>query len=138
MVMECLRAQELLAEAGVQAEVLDPISLVPLDIDSIVDSVNRTGNLLVVDTAWTSCGASAEIVACVAESARVLRGVRMARMGYAATTCPPSPPIEQEFYPNAAKIAAKAYEMARPDSGEWTPDATRAMLTHQLQFRGPF
>jgi pyruvate/2-oxoglutarate/acetoin dehydrogenase E1 component len=138
MVMECLRAQELLAEAGVQAEVLDPISLVPLDIDSIVDSVNRTGNLLVVDTAWTSCGASAEIVAGVAESPRVLRGVRMARMGYAATTCPPSPPIEQEFYPNAAKIAAKAYEMARPESGQWTPDATRAMLTHQLQFRGPF
>lgn len=138
MVMECLRAQELLAEAGVHAEVIDPISLVPLDIETIIDSVNRTGNMLVVDTGWTNCGASAEIVAGVAESSRALRGVRMARMGYAATTCPPSPPIEQEFYPNAAKIAAKAYAMVRPESAGWTPDATRAMLTHQLEFRGPF
>lgn len=138
MVMECLRAQELLAEAGVHAEVIDPISLVPLDIDTILESANRTGRLLVVDNAWTNCGASAEIVARVSESPRALRGIETARLGFAPTTCPPSPLLEQEFYPNPVKIAAKVYEMVRPGDVHWTPDAERAVLTYQLQFRGPF
>ena len=63
MVIECLRAHELLAEAGISTEVIDPIWLAPLDIDTICESVERTGRLLVVDTAWTNCGAAAEIVA---------------------------------------------------------------------------
>lgn len=138
MVVECLRAQELLADAGISADVIDPISLVPLDIDTIIQSVNRTGRLLVVDNAWTSCGASAEILARVAESQDILRGVQMARMGFAPTTCPPSPTLENEFYPNPAKIAARAYAMARPGDNTWIPDAQRAALTYQLQFRGPF
>ncbi len=138
MVMECLRAQELAAEAGVQAEVIDPVSLVPLDIDTIIESANRTGRLLVVDNAWTNCGASAEIVARVSESPKALRGIEMARMGFAPTTCPPSPLIEQEFYPNPVKIAAQIHRMVRPGDAGWAPDATRAALAYQLQFRGPF
>ena len=70
MLVECLRAHELLVEIGIHAEVIDPISLVPLDIDTIVQSVRRTGRLLVVDNAWTNCGASAEIVARVVERTR--------------------------------------------------------------------
>lgn len=138
MVMECLRAQELLAEAGIAAEVIDPISLVPLDADTIIDSVNRTGKLLVVDNTWTMCGAGAEILACVAESPRAQTGLAMRRMGFAPTTCPPSPPIEREFYPNPAKIAAQAYRMARPGAAAWEPDPAGAVLKHELQFRGPF
>ena len=42
MVMECLRARDLLSEVGIHAEVIDPISLAPLDMDTILDSVNRT------------------------------------------------------------------------------------------------
>src|SRR6516225_4706271 len=51
MLVECLRAHELLREVGIGAEVIDPISLVPLDIDTIVRSVRRTRRLLVVDNA---------------------------------------------------------------------------------------
>lgn len=138
MVMECLRAQELVAETGIHAEVIDPISLVPLDIDTIMHSVRRTGRLLVVDNGWTNCGASAEIVARIAEIASNWdRRVEVARMGFATTTCPPSPTLEHEFYPNPAKIAAKIHEMIRPDS-QWVPDPERAALAYQLQFRGPF
>src|SRR6185436_10963289 len=61
MVLECLRAQELLREVGISAEVIDPISLSPLDAATIAQSAARTGKLLVVDSAWTACGASAEI-----------------------------------------------------------------------------
>src|SRR5215471_9183728 len=47
MLVECLRAHELLAEVGIHAEVIDPIWLVPLDIDTIIESVRKTGRLLV-------------------------------------------------------------------------------------------
>jgi pyruvate dehydrogenase E1 component beta subunit len=134
--VECLRAQELVADAGIHAEVIDPIWLVPLDIDTIIESVRRTGRLLVVDNGWTNCGASAEIMARVAE--RICdQQVRMARMGFATTACPPSPPLEHEFYPNPAKIAARMHEMVLPQAS-WQPDMERAALSYQLQFRGPF
>jgi acetoin:2,6-dichlorophenolindophenol oxidoreductase subunit beta len=135
MVMECLRAQELLADEGIHAEVIDPIWLTPLDVEPIVASVEKTGKLLVVDNAWLNCGASAEIAARVAE--RIARPLEIARMGFASTTCPPSPTLEHEFYPNPATIAQRIHQMARP--GEtWVPDQERARLTYQAQFRGPF
>jgi pyruvate dehydrogenase E1 component beta subunit len=138
MLVECLRAQELLQEVGIHAEVIDPISLMPLDSASIVDSVARTGRLLVVDNAWTNCGASAEILARVAEAGVVNGKVVVARMGFAPTTCPTSPSLESEFYPNPAKIAVKAYGMVREGAPAWTPDPEHAALSYQLQFRGPF
>src|SRR5258708_3062224 len=103
MLVECLRAHEILADIGIEAEVIDPISLVPLDIDTIVKSVKRTGRLLVVDNAWTSCGASAEIVAQVVERAQNGKPIRIQRMGYAPVTCPTTPALQREFYPDPAK-----------------------------------
>jgi acetoin:2,6-dichlorophenolindophenol oxidoreductase subunit beta len=136
MVLEALRAHELLAEIGITAEVIDPISLAPLDIKTICQSVSRTGRLLVVDSAWTACGASAEIVSGVVEH---LPGMPLTarRMGFAPTTCPTSPWLEAEFYPNPSTIAGTAYNMIR-GKADWTPDPERARMAHQQQFRGPF
>ncbi len=138
MVMECLRAQELLQDVGIFAEVIDPISLVPLDIDTIARSVGRTGHLLVVDNAWTCAGASAEILALLAERFSGRAGIRMARMGFAPTTCPTTPALERGFYPDAASIAARVHELLKPDDRRWRPEPERAALAHQLEFRGPF
>ena len=135
MVLECLRAHDLLAEVGIRAEVIDPVWLLPLDADTIAASVERTGRLLVVDNGWLSCGASAEIVASVTE--RVSRPVKVARMGFAPNPCPPSPPLEHEFYPNPATIAARIHQMVRPGV-QWAPNPERAKLTYQMQFKGPF
>jgi pyruvate/2-oxoglutarate/acetoin dehydrogenase E1 component len=133
MVMECLRARELLAEIGVSAAVVDPIWLTPLDMETINASANHTGRVLVVDNAWTSCGASAEIVARLAEGEKPLR---LARIGFAPTTCPTTPWLEEHFYPNPATIAAKASSMVT--GGKWMPDRERARMVHQMSFRGPF
>src|ERR1035438_7291455 len=135
MVLERLRAQEMLAADGIHPEVIDPIWLSPLDADPIAASVERTGKLLVVDNAWLNCGASAEIVARVAEMVR--KPIQIARMGFAATSCPPSPTLEHEFYANPATIAARIYAMVRPGAA-WAPDQERAKLAYQMQFRGPF
>jgi len=136
MLVECLRAAELLAEVGIEAEVIDPISLVPLDFDTIFASAIRTGRLLVVDNAWMNCGASAEILARMGES--MDRPVKMKRMGFAPTTCPTSPPLEALFYPNPATIATTARQMLEPGAPAWDPESERAKLTYQTQFRGPF
>jgi len=134
MVNECLRAAELLHEEGIEATVLDPVTLIPLDYDRIAAEASRTGHVLVVDNGWTCCGASAEILADLAE-----RGVpaKMKRMGFAPTTCPTSPALEQLFYPNPATIAQAAHQMLRPGV-DYEPDPERAKLAYQVAFKGPF
>lgn len=137
MVVECLRAAELLRDVGMDATVIDPITLMPLDDAPIIDSVRKTKRLLVVDNAWTACGASAEIAARVTEALGP-DGITVRRMGYAPTTCPTTPALEEHFYPNPATIAQAAHAMVRPDAPEWTPDPEAAKLSYQLDFKGPF
>ena len=69
--------------------------------------LERTGRLIVVDTAWTNCGASAEIVARVAERLSGVRDLRLQRLGFAPVTCPTTPPLEELFYPNPRTIARR-------------------------------
>jgi pyruvate/2-oxoglutarate/acetoin dehydrogenase E1 component len=136
MQIECMRAARYLADTGIKAEVIDPIWLSPLDIDTIADSVERTGRLLVVDTAWTNCGASAEIVARVAERLQGVRDLQLKRMGYAPTTCPTSPTLEDAYYPNARTIAAQAADIVEGEETNWIP-AERPELKC-IEFKGPF
>lgn len=136
MVVEALRARAHLAEVGISAEVIDPVSLAPLDFDTVVRSVERTGRLLVVDTDWTNCGAAAEIVAEVVERTQSKHAPRVARVGYAPTPCPTTKPLENLFYPTGRTIAAKAYSMVKPDAGEWVPEGEESREI--AEFKGPF
>lgn len=136
MVIEALRANELLLERGIRATVIDPISLVPLDFDTIAASVRRTKRLLVVDNGWTSCGASAEILAGIMERLDVPFAAR--RMGFAPTTCPTSPWLETLFYPNPSTIAQMANQMVRGGEETWVPEPERTRLAYQQAFKGPF
>jgi len=138
MAQEAIRAAELLREVGVTAEVIDPIWLMPLDIDTILASARRTGRLLVIDNGWMAGGLSAEIVAAVAEAAGPSAGIKFARMGFAPTPCPTSPWLEDHFYPNPGSIAARAWAMVRPERERWVPSAESAKLAYQVQFKGPF
>jgi pyruvate/2-oxoglutarate/acetoin dehydrogenase E1 component len=137
MQLECMRAHELLLEQGIQSEVIDPISLVPLDIETIIQSVKKTGRLLVVDNAWTNCGASAEIIARVAEALADQKQVQFKRIGFAPTSCPPTPNLEKAFYPDSAVIANKAFAMVHLDQ-TWEADASRFDRSKINPFRGPF
>lgn len=138
MLMEALRAQEILQDTGISAEVIDPITLYPLDMETICTSVEKTGRLLIVDNAWTCCGASAEIAAQIAERFGDHRAIQIRRMGYAETTCPTTSVLEDAFYPNPVTIAKTAYAMINPGDTDWNPDPERAKLSYQSQFKGPF
>ena len=136
MQTECLRAQRYLADVGISAEVIDPIWLSPLDIDTIADSVRKTGKLIVVDNGWTTCGASAEIVTQVLERLQGTRDIRVQRMGFANTTCPTSPTLENEFYPDSRRVAAACYDLVHGSKRHWLPQE-RADLK-DIEFKGPF
>ena len=135
MALECQRARMLLQGAGVQAEVIDPVSLTPLDVDTIARSAAKTGRLLVCDTAWTSCGASAEIAMRVVEKLGSSAAVRVGRLGFAPVPCPTAPALEQHFYPSARQIAAAAYALVG-NAREWAP--AHADAPEVMEFRGPF
>lgn len=136
MQVECLRAYHYLNDIGIRAEVIDPIWLAPLDIDTIVDSVRKTKRLLVVDNGWTTCGASAEIALQVVERLQGDVDIQVARMGFANTTCPPSPHLENLFYPNERTIASKARDMVEGSQLDWIPDQREDL--REIEFKGPF
>jgi pyruvate/2-oxoglutarate/acetoin dehydrogenase E1 component len=136
MVAEALRARGALAEVGVSAEVIDPVTLTPIDIQTISASAARTKRLLVVDNAWTACGASSEIITQINEKLQYQDiGLRVARMGFAPTPCPTTRALEDLFYPNAGTIAEKAYELVTGNT-DWVAHVTTASEIEE--FRGPF
>ncbi|HSK97918.1 MAG TPA: transketolase C-terminal domain-containing protein [Euzebyales bacterium] len=137
MALECVRAMHLLATRGVHAEVIDPVSLSPLDIPAIAESAARTRHLLVVDTGWLSCGAAGEIVLRVLEELGSGVAVEFARMGYLPTPCPTTRSLETLFYPSATGIADRAYAMVTGDvAAPW--DAGVLAATEITEFKGPF
>jgi pyruvate/2-oxoglutarate/acetoin dehydrogenase E1 component len=136
MQVECLRARCYLEAAGIHAEVIDPIWLSPLDADTIVESVRKTGSLCVVDNGWVTCGAGAEIIALVSERLQGSRPVRVRRMGFAPVTCPPTPTLEDLYYPNARTIASSVYDLVRGGENGWLPE--EKVELQEVQFKGPF
>jgi pyruvate/2-oxoglutarate/acetoin dehydrogenase E1 component len=136
MQVECLKARRYLEEAGIAAEVIDPIWLSPLDMDTIAGSVRKTGRLLVVDNGWLCCGAGAEIISQVLEKLQSVREIRVHRMGFAPTTCPTSPVLEELFYPNARTIAAATRDLVEETRTGWLPEERPDL--HNVAFKGPF
>lgn len=132
--VESLRAQQYLQGLGISAEVIDPIWLNPLDLDTIEQSVKKTRRLLVVDNGWTQCGAGAEIVSTLTE--RLDIPWKAKRMGFAPTPCPTTPSLEQHFYPNGQTIAAAALNLIRGQEQHWMPEQREDLK--DIEFKGPF
>ena len=136
MQLACLRAQQYLQTVGVEAEVIDPIWLSPLDIETIIESVKKTGKLIVVDNGWTTCGASSEIVSQVVERLQSKKQILVKRMGFAPVSCPPTPTLEKLFYPNSVTIAQTAYDLIQGKNTGWMP--TQQENLQDIEFKGPF
>jgi acetoin:2,6-dichlorophenolindophenol oxidoreductase subunit beta len=101
-----LKAAESLAGQGISAEVIDPRTLVPLDTKTIIESVRRTGRLVIAEPAPKTCGAAAEIAAIVAEEAHDALRAPIRRVTAPNMQAPFSPALEADFYPTTEKIAA--------------------------------
>jgi pyruvate/2-oxoglutarate/acetoin dehydrogenase E1 component len=110
MVQAALEAANDLHAAGISAEVVDPRTLVPLDVATIRASVQKTGRLLVVDESPPTCSMAAEIATTVAEDRETFRALQapVQRLCAAAVPVPYSPPLEDFVLPNRERIAAAA------------------------------
>jgi pyruvate dehydrogenase E1 component beta subunit len=111
MVVEALSAAERLAADGIEAAVIDPRSLSPLDTDTIVASVKSTNRVLVVHEAVRFGGFGAEIAAQIQEHAFDYLDAPVARVGAPFAPVPFSPALEREYVPDAARIEAAAREL---------------------------
>ncbi|MQA10973.1 MAG: alpha-ketoacid dehydrogenase subunit beta [Pseudonocardiaceae bacterium] len=106
MVHEALSAADVLASQGIEAEVIDPRTLVPLDVNTIVDSVRRTNRLVIAHEAVECGGFGAEIVARVQSAAFDYLDAPIERVGAPFTPVPLSPPLEDAYLPGAPEIEA--------------------------------
>lgn len=111
MVHHALAAGDELAAAGISVEVIDPRTLVPFDSDAIVQSVRKTGRLLVVDEAYLNFGIHAEVIATVSERALDSLRAPPRRLGNPGVPVPFAPPLEDEVLPCRERISATIREM---------------------------
>jgi len=111
LVPESLAAAEELAGEGIEVEVIDPRSLVPLDLEAIVASVRRTHRLVVAHEAVAHGGFGAEIVAQVQEAAFDELDAPIARVGAPFAPVPFSPPLEDTYLPARADVAVAVRTM---------------------------
>jgi len=108
VVGEALTAAARLEEQGVSAEVIDPRTTQPLDKSTIVESVKKTGRLIIASDDVKSGGIGSEIAAIVVEEAFDSLDAPILRVASADTPIPFSPPLEQAYMPNAQKIMEAA------------------------------
>jgi len=106
LVPEALAAADELAADGIEVEVVDPRTLVPLDLETIVGSVARTHRLVVAHEAVRSGGFGAELAAAVQEAALDELDAPVARVGAPFTPVPFSPPLEDAYRPGRAEVVA--------------------------------
>ena len=101
-----MKAAEEMEARGVSVEVIDPRTLVPLDTQTIVRSVMKTGRLVIAEPAHKMCGAAAEISAVVVEEAFHALRAPIKRVATANMQIPFSPALEAKLYPTKEKIVA--------------------------------
>jgi 2-oxoisovalerate dehydrogenase E1 component beta subunit len=113
MMHTSLEAAELLAGEGIEAEVVDLRTLLPLDRETIVRSVKKTSKLLIVHEDTKTGGIAGEIAAVVCEDAFEHLDGPIQRVTSLDTPVPYAPSLEERFLPNVASVAAAARELAK-------------------------
>lgn len=134
MAYEASRAADILArEYGIDAEVIDPRSIRPLDEDIIVASVAKTGHLVVVDTSWARYGFAAEVAAVAAERALGHLKAPVRRVTPPDCPAPVSKPLEEAFHPNPLTIVRACLDVLKAGTL-----ADRPVAGVQDSFKGPY
>lgn len=109
MVYVALDAAKMLEEIGISAEVVDPRTLVPLDKQTIVESVKKTSRAIVIDEGYEQYGVTAELASVIADEAFYYLDAPVKRMGAMNVPIPFSPALEDLTIPSAKGV----FEMAK-------------------------
>ncbi len=144
-VVEALRAAEVAAQFGMAVEVIDLLTVRPLDEETILESVRRTGRLLVVDGSWPFGGVGAEIIARVAAAAyRALKSAPQ-RLTLPDAPAPSAPALARNYYPTHREISEVVFAMVGRDVSllheRWRAEDARGSVPHDVPeplYTGPF
>jgi pyruvate dehydrogenase E1 component beta subunit len=140
MTLECLRAAEVLADNGIQAEVIDLRTIAPLDFETIRESVDRTGRLVVIDSGHIQFGVTAEILARTVESGVILKSPPV-RLGLPQAPTPTTAALADGYYPRAINVLqAVTRQLGLGSNPVWLtdPDAGSPRDQPNRNFTGPY
>ena len=132
MVQEALKAAEALSARGVELEVIDPVTIQPLDKKAILESLKKTGRLICADTSWANCGFSAEVAAVAAEEGFEFLKAPVRRVTLPPAPCGVSKVLEDAFYPSYQNIIKESCRLLNLE-WDFVPDS----LTVNT-FTGPY
>jgi acetoin:2,6-dichlorophenolindophenol oxidoreductase subunit beta len=116
LAVEALKAAQVLRTRGIRAEVIDLRSVKPWDKELVLDSVRKTGRLIVADGAWRTCGVAAEIAATVAEEALGFLRAPVVRVTLPDVPAPTAPTLERAYYPDAASLVRAAEKLVNANT----------------------
>lgn len=141
MVIEAMKAAEVLSGMGVSAEVIDLRSVAPLDVATLTASVAKTGRLVATDTGHAECGVSAEVIAAVTEAGFGHLKAAPRRVALPPVPTPTTPALADLYYPGAREIAAAALatlDRSDPVPEDPLPEGRRWRDTPDPSFTGPY
>lgn len=139
MTIESLKAAEILQEYGVSAEVVDLRTISPLDIETIVSSVLKTGRVVVADTGQVNFGIGAEVIAVVAENCSSALLAAPSRIGLPFAPTPTTAALADHYYPTSREIVLAAMQMLElepPSTESLLP--TRPLDVPSAEYTGPY
>ena len=137
MTLEALHAAEKLAEENISAEVVDVRTVRPLDDQTILESVRKTGRLIVADLAWKTASMSSEIVSRVVEGAFGSLKCPPKRVTFPETPSPTSHALAAHFYPRAVDVIRSAKHIMGLEFSD-TAEFAGALDVPDPSFTGPF
>jgi pyruvate dehydrogenase E1 component beta subunit len=111
MVHDSLKAAEMLAKEGIDVEVVDLRTIKPMDTETILNSVRKTGRLVCAQEVWLTCSVASEVAAVVAENAIEYLDAPIKRVGALDAPSPFAPVLEQYVLPNPEKVAKAVREL---------------------------
>jgi pyruvate/2-oxoglutarate/acetoin dehydrogenase E1 component len=103
-VQSCLKVADQLEREGIQVEIIDPRTLVPFDLPTILSSLDKTRRVVIADETHQSCGVAAEIAARIAETGFDKLKTRIRRVATLDVPVPYSPPLEDYIGPSESRI----------------------------------
>jgi acetoin:2,6-dichlorophenolindophenol oxidoreductase subunit beta len=139
MLVEARRAASYLANYGISVEVIDIHSVSHPDHEMIIQSVSKTGRLLVADTSWPAYGLAAEINRIINERDPRLLSAPSKSLGMQPSPCPTAKTLEDMYYPDVHDLVRAIVAMVSPDAEERLPlPPKQSMTDFYKHFKGPF
>ena len=138
MVLEARRAADHLQKNGVSVEIIDLHSVSHYDSKMILESVKKTGRLLIADTSWSPYGVAAEMSRLIASENPGLLKEPIRSVGMAPASCPTAKSLEDVFYPDVRALVSEVLALLPKHAEDFPLPQSESMVDHYKHFKGPF